>query len=550
MSRQFRNSNAGNRRPADKWERDLNIFKQKYSNAPIADAPGRGSYEYEGSGLTKKMTRKNYQSIYGGAPFEDPNQFHSHIKGGFGHERDNTFKSRKQQLDESGGYRWESLPDEDETTLAGGPIIEYANQWILANIRVPPQFEFRSVVDGDMDTKKHNFECVMSVPGFPYAAKKKSGSKNQARLMACVDFIQYLVNNNHIDQDDLPDFFKKKKLEGKDMPGFRDIARAERDSSKPRYRDKSVTGTAADRRDHAGGSGGGVGGKPKRVRQDAKYGWDKRSARFRLHKFCRENGIVADIKVVAHGSEYQIINEAHIEFRYSGKLYTANVKNRNKKWAQNIASLEIVNALCEDGHVEKCENLKKWHALQEGSEKRMWQKVDHGGWSLETARPRFYRFLKDNKIYQNLIFTAFGNPPVERHIAEITFKVKIKAGKDDDMEEDVLEINGRGEAPTKDLAERRCCLHTLMQLHKLKLVNKEAEDKEAERAVALGTVESVKLGVDAVAAVKRDYTFTVEGSLFYKMAPCNMYKRQRKTDLFSCSFDAMKDDAKKHAYGT
>lgn len=47
------------------------------------------------------------------------------------------------------------------------------------------------------------------------------------------------------------------------------------------------------------------------------YGWDKRSARFRLHKFCRENNIQADIKVVAHGSEYSVINEATIKFRYS-----------------------------------------------------------------------------------------------------------------------------------------------------------------------------------------------------------------------------------------
>ena len=69
------------------------------------------------------------------------------------------------------------MEEDDETTKAGGPIIEFANQWILANIRVPPQYEFRSVVDGDMDMKKHNFECCLNVPGFPYAAKKKSGSK-------------------------------------------------------------------------------------------------------------------------------------------------------------------------------------------------------------------------------------------------------------------------------------------------------------------------------------------------------------------------------------
>ena len=540
----------------DKWERDLAIFKNKYSNAPIADKRD----DDLSSGISKKVTRKNYQSIYGGTPFEDPNNFHSHIKGGFGHERDNTFKSRKQQLDEDGGYRWESLPDEDETTLAGGQVIEYANQWILANIRVPPQFEFRSVVDGDMDMKKHNYECVMSVPGFPYAARKKSGSKQQARLMAAVDFVQYLVNNNHIDQDDLPDFFHKKKVEGKDAPGFRDVRRAENskrrnDRDEPREDnredgDKNHFDTAPkakkprdrSRGDGGRGYGGGRGGPA------SGFGWDKRSARFRLHKFCRENSIAADIKVIAHGSEYSMMNEACIEFRYSGKLYASNIKNKNKKWAQNIASLEIVNALCEDGHIEKCVNLKKWHSLQEGSERRMWQKVDHGGWSLETARPRFYRFLKDNKIYQNLVFTCFGNPPVERHIAEITFRVKVKTGDNDDEEEDMLEVNGRGEAPQKDLAERRCCLHTLMQLHKLKLVNKADEDKEAERQVALGTVETVQLGIDAKKIIKRDVNYTVNDSKFFKMAPLNVYKRHKKTDLFSCSFEAMKDEAQRLAY--
>merc|ERR1712157_625117 len=135
-----------------------------------------------------------------------------------------------------------------------------------------------------------------------------------------------------------------------------------------------------------------------------------------------------------------------------------------------IASLDIVNDLCADGHIERCENIKKWHSLQEGSERRMWQKVDHGGWSLETARPRFYRFLKDNRIYQNLIYTASGKGNNNNNNND--------DDDDDDDEAEFLEINGRGEAPQKDLTERRCCLHTLMQLHKLKLVNKELEDKE------------------------------------------------------------------------
>merc|ERR1711881_235465 len=155
----------------------------------------------------------------------------------------------------------------------------------------------------------------------------------------------------------------------------------------------------------------------------------------------------------------------------------------------------------------------------------MWEKVDHGGWSLETARPRIYKFLKDNKIYEGMIFTVFGNPPVERHVAEIKFTIKTK---NNDGEEDKLEINGRAEAPNKDLTERRCALHTIMQLHRLKLVDKEAEDKEAEKSLSMGQVETVRLGVDVPVAtgVKRNFKYKVTDSKFFQAAPMNIYKRK------------------------
>lgn len=318
--------------------------------------------------------------------------------------------------------------------------------------------EFRSVVDGDMDRKKHNYECILSIPGFPYSSRKKAGTKGEAKKLVAVDFIQYLVNNNHMSMDQLPDFFDKKYMEGKDHIGRRDISKAQQPSNKfltkeeQEKRKKEREAKRAEKADY------------NNKREN--FGWDKRSARFRLHKFCRENDIAADIKVVAHGTEYSIVNEATIKFKYDGKTYETAVKDRNKRWAQNLASLQIVNQLCADSHIEKCDNARKWYALQEGSEKRMWQKVDHGGWSLETARPRLYRFLKEHKIYQSMIFTVFGNPPIERHIAEIKFVVSTT---DKNGQKESLEVNGRGEAPSKDLAERRCALHTLMQLHRFKM---------------------------------------------------------------------------------
>ena len=232
---------------------------------------------------------------------------------------------------------------------------------------------------------------------------------------------------------------------------------------------------------------------------------------------------------------------------HDGKTYETSTKNRNKKWAQNDASLQVVNQLCADGHIEKCENARKWHQLQEGSEKRMWEKKDHGGWSLESARPRIYKYLKDQKIYDGMIFTVFGNPPVERHIAEIKFAVRAKGPEDD--EPVLMEVNGRAEGPNKDLAERRCALHTIMQLHKLGLVNKDKEDKEAEKNLALGSVEITKLGVDgaSVRQKRRNQDFKMSDSRFFKAAPSTAVKRQKQTDLFTASFEAMKDQARAQA---
>merc|ERR1712048_730660 len=260
-----RMTGAGQNPAQGQIDKEMKEFKRNYSNKPIKEAEGAGF-----NSAIKKTTRKFYQSVFGGAAYEDPNGWHSHVKGGFGHERDNTYKSNKQQLDEAGGYRWESMPEEDETTLAGGAVVEFTNQWILANIRVPPQIEFRSVVDGDMDRKKHNFECILTVPGFPHASRKKAGTKEEARLMACVDFIQYLVNNNHLDHDQLPDFFDKKEVEGKDMPGKRDTKKANSGSNK--FLDKSQIENRKLERERKRKE------RAIKASRTKSYGWDKRSA--------------------------------------------------------------------------------------------------------------------------------------------------------------------------------------------------------------------------------------------------------------------------------
>lgn len=127
---------VGQRDIRTKWDRDLAYFQNKYSGMPIRSSQNDDDDSLQG--MQKKTTRKYYQPTYGGEAYEDPNAWHSHIKGGFGHERDNTFKSNKMQLDADGGYRWETMAEDDETTQAGGPILEFLNQWILANIRVPP----------------------------------------------------------------------------------------------------------------------------------------------------------------------------------------------------------------------------------------------------------------------------------------------------------------------------------------------------------------------------------------------------------------------------